>query len=251
MSGPPYPIPPGAGSNGIGEYEIGVSPIGTIPSFDVWTTMISQYANSDIIDNLVLNFSNAIDQTQNFENFFNFIWNVDTAIGYGLDVWGRIVGVNRTLQIPSGKYFGFQEGGSDSYDPFGQSPFFNGQTLTQNYNLSDLEYRRLILAKAFANICNGSIPAINSMLLSLFPNRGNCYVQEGVPTVAWFGFAESTTASGFNQEAFYNGQQEDYMVIAYVFDFVLSPVDYAIVAQSGVLPKPTGVESSIVQTTAT
>jgi len=32
------------------------------------------------------------------------IWNIQTARGVGLDIWGRIVGVTRVLQVSSGIY---------------------------------------------------------------------------------------------------------------------------------------------------
>lgn len=218
MSGPPYPHPnPRPGSNAIGSFVIGVSPIGTIPPFDFWTTIISQYANSPILTQLVQNFSAYIDQTKNFDDFFDLIWNVDTAEGYGLDVWGAIVDVSRTLHVSSTIYFGF-ESASPSVDTFGAASFFSGQGLTENFNLADPAYRTLIFAKALANITDGSIPAINQILLNLFPNRGNCYVIDG----------------------------ED-MTMTYFFQFVLSPVEQAIVTQSGVLPQPCGVEVSYVQ----
>jgi hypothetical protein len=208
-----------AGSNAIGSFIIGVSPIGDIPPFDYWSTVISQYANSPVITQLVANFSAYVDQTINLENFYDLVFNVDTAQGYGLDVWGKIVGVSRTLHIVgSQKYFGFDEATPISADPFGQSPLFSGAQLTSNFDLSDAAYRTLIFAKALSNISDGSIPSINQILLNLFPHRGNCYVTDGLD-----------------------------MTMTYTFAFVLTPVELAIVSQSGVLPKPTGVSSTIVQ----
>lgn len=246
MSGPdlPRPVP---GSNGIGEFEIGVSAIGTIPPFDVWETIISQYANSPQLTALLETCFAYLDQTRDFEAFFNLIKNVDTAVGYGLDVWGRIVGVSRIIQVVDNSYFGFKEA-IPGDDTFGAASFYNGQGLTSNFQLSDQAYRQLILAKAFANICDGSIPSINSMLMTLFPHRGNAYVTEGSPDVPYFGFTESTTAWGFNQACFYSGQTIETMIMTYTFEFVLSPVELAIVTTSGVLPKPTGVKASVVQT---
>src|SRR4051812_42839886 len=98
MSGPDINRPR-PGSNAIGSFSIGVSPIGTIPSFDYWLTVISQYANSPILDTLVQNINESIDPTVNIDAFFDNMWNIDTAIGYGLDVWGRILGVSRTLAV--------------------------------------------------------------------------------------------------------------------------------------------------------
>lgn len=218
MSGPPYPHPnPAPGSNAIGSFVIGVSPIGSISSFDVWTTVVSQYANAPILTQLITNFAGYIDATQNFDQFFDFIWNVDTAVGYGLDVWGRIVGVARVLQLPSNtSYLGFEE--ATDWQPFGQAPFYSGDPVTNNYSLSDDAYRTLIFAKALANICDGSIPAINQLLLNLFPSLGNCYVTDGLD-----------------------------MTMTYTFGFILSPVQLAIVQNSGVLPKSTGVSVTVVQ----
>lgn len=219
MTGPAYPRAR-AGSNAIGSFVIGVSPIGPISTFDVFDTVISQYANSPTLTLLCQNLQQYFDQTANFSNLFDMIWNVDSAQGYGLDVWGRIVGVSRTLTVASSVFFGFDQQSPtvDTFGPAGGSPFYIGVPSTSNYALTDQAYRQLIFAKAFANICDGSIPAINQILMSLFPNRGNCYVTDGLD-----------------------------MTMVYTFEFLLTPLEQAIVSQSGVLPKPVGVEASFVQ----
>lgn len=250
MSGPEYPIPPGSGSNAIGRFIIGVSKIGDIPPFDIWETVISQYANSDILTKLITNFAEYIDPTANFEQFFDLIWNVDTAIGYGLDVWGRIVGIGRYLQIPNSDiYFGFCEAHEPNYQGFDNGPFYFSHPLTTTYELSDSAYRKLIFAKALSNICDGSIPAINQLLINLFGGIGlpNCYVKEGDPAEPYFGFCESTTAEGFNQAPFYSGQVAPRMRIYFVFNRKLTPVELSIVQTSNVLPRPTGVKAIVVQ----
>lgn len=217
-TGPPYPLPPPPTGIGTG-FAPGVSPIGTPPPFNYWLTVLSQYANSPILTKLVSNFFQYLDQTANFDEFFDLIWNVDTAEGYGLDVWGRIVGVTRVLTVASGpKFFGFGEAGTISADPFGQSPFFSGQgQLTSSFSLSDDAFRTLILAKALSNISDGSIPSINALLRSLFTGRGDVFVLDN-----------------------------NNMTLTYRFHFILSSVELAIVSQSGVLPKPTGVQAQIV-----
>lgn len=245
-TGPAYPPPPGAGSNAIGVGAIGTTlRIGDIPAWDVWETVQSQYANSEVITTLLTNFADFIDQTQNFIAFFDLIMNVDTAIGYGLDVWGRIVGVNRIIKIVTPlPYFGFQE--SQEAVGFDQAPFYSGQIVTTSFVLTDEAYRKLILTKAFANISQCSIPMLNKMLLTLFPHRGNCYVTEGATPGPWFGFKESTDAVGFNQAPFYTGDAIPRMVMTYTFEFALSPLELAIVQSSGVMPKPTGVKATVI-----
>lgn len=217
MSGPTYPPGPQPGSNAIGFFQIGISPIGTIAPFDWWQTVISQYANSAILTQLISNFFQYIDPTQSLDAFFDFVLNVDTAQGEGLNIWGRIVGVTRVLNIASGDFFGMTGPTGASGDPYNVSPFFSGSSpLTNNYALTDSAFRTLIFAKALANISDGSIKSINQILINLFPGRGNAYVIDN----------------------------ED-MTLVYRFEFTPTPVELAIVGQSGVLPKPVGVLASI------
>lgn len=214
--GPSYPHPsPAPGSNALGSFSIGVSPIGTISSFDPWDTVISQYANSAKLDALITSLNAALDLTPEFDNFFDLMWNVNTAQGYGLDCWGRIVGVTRTVSIPgSTTFLGFEE--ANSWTGFGQGGFFSGGQTTTNFQLSDADFRTLILAKAAGNICSGGIPAINAILLAIFPGQGIAFVEDGLN-----------------------------MSLTYVFEFILTPPQAAIIAQENVLPTPAGVAVAI------
>lgn len=204
---------------GIGSFTIGVSAIGTSPPFDWKTTLLSQYANTQILFTLLEDFNAYIDQTKNLDDWYDNVWNVMTAQGYGLDVWGRIVGVSRVLQVSNGKFLTFEETGNSSVQGGGwdQAIWYNGQGTSENFRLADDAYRTLILAKALANICDGSIPGINNLLMNLFPDNGDTYVVDN----------------------------ED-MTVDYVFTMPLDAVQSAIVFQSGVLPRPNGVKVNIV-----
>lgn len=218
MTGPNYPrYPTGTapGGNGIGQFVIGVSPLGDIPSWDVWVQIISQYANSDRIDAVIQSFNEAMDQTENIENLYDFIWNIETAVGYGLDVLGRILNIKRTIPIGgSTTYLGNEEAGS--WTGFGQGILYSGGGTTTNFTLLDPDYRTLLYAKSASNITDGSIPAVNQILLTLFPGRGACFVADGLN-----------------------------MTLTYTFEFSLSPVELAIVQFSGVLPTSAGVIPNI------
>ena len=167
-----------------------------------------------------------IDPSANIEAFYSLVWNVDTAVGYGLDVWGRIVGVGRVLQLASQNFLGLENpiNTEASGEPFNQAPFYDGGSLTNNYALLDGPFRALILAKALANISNATIPSINQILINLFglagplPLAGNSYCTDG-----------------------------ENMTMTYTFNTTLDPVTEAIVFQSGVLPKPCGVSATVVQ----
>lgn len=183
-------------------------------AFDVGPTVISQYANSPTLLRLIENMAAYIDPSADFLNFFSFVWNVDTAVGFGLDIWGRIVGVSRVLPISGAlNDFGFHNSDSPpDWEPFNQGPFFSGNANTGAYTLPDDAYRTLILTKALANITATNAQALNQLVRNLFPGRGRCYVQD---------------LGG--------------MAMSYVFEFALSTVEYAILTQSGVLPHPAGV----------
>lgn len=196
----------------------GIDPADPLPGspFRVSDTILSQYANSPVILALATAFADAIDQTPNIAAFFIDIWDIDTATGYGLDVWGRIVGVSRALTVPASGDFGFSDGG---YAPFGQGPFYSYSPASNTYLLADGAYRLLILCKALSNISASTAPAINAMLRLLFAGRGRCYSAD----------------LGAMQ-----------MMLA--FEFPLRPYELAILTQSGALPRPAGVQSYVLQT---
>jgi len=198
--------------NSIGQFVIGQSAIGTPAPFNHRQTLISQYANSPTLLALIDNFAQYIDPTANLDAFYDVIWNVATAQGVGLDIWGRIVGVSRVVPTVADIDFGFAEAGTVSAAPFGFGEFFGGGALTSNNNLSDEAFRLLIFAKAMANITDCSVTSINQIMLSLFPGRGDCHVVDNLN-----------------------------MTMTYVFNFATTPVEKAVIQGSGVLPRPTGV----------
>lgn len=171
-----------------------------------------------------------IDPRNNLIDFYNYVWNVDTAVGFGLNNWGRIVGVSRVITIPgSAGAFGFANDDTPpDWENFGSAdaapgavggPFFSGQISTGGFTLNDDSYRTLILTKALANICATTAPALNQLIQNLFPGRGRAFVVDGGKT--------NSSVGG--------------MRMTYVFEFALSSIEYAILAFSGVLPHPAGV----------
>lgn len=209
---------PVAGPNGIGQFQIGISSIGDQP-FNWQTTLYSQYANSPVILQWLDYFSQWIDANQSIDMWYDMLWNVDTAVGYGLDVWGRIVGVNRVIPIVTQKYLWFEEADETTYgDTFNNSIWYSGQIIgPSNYALSDDAFRILILAKAASNIWDGSIPGLNKILRMLFPGQV-VYCTDG-----------------------------ENMTMTYTFSFVLNPVQQSIVENTNVLPRPCGVKATVVQ----
>lgn len=186
---------------------------------DVEQTIISQYANSPTLVRLVDNMNEYIDPRANFAAFYNFVWNVNTAVGFGLDIWGKIVGVSRLLQIPGNDpIVGFDNTDlPKDWTPMSQGRFAVEGEVTTAYTLPDDAYRVLVLTKALANIITTTAPALNQLLRNLFPGRGRAFVRD-----------------------------LGNMSMAFVFNFRLTAVEYAILTQSGVMPHPAGVFYSVI-----
>ncbi|MDE1906082.1 MAG: DUF2612 domain-containing protein [Rhodospirillales bacterium] len=185
------------------------------------STLLAQYANSPTISGLVEAMNQWLDPSADLESFRSMIWDVSTAQGYGLDVWGKIVGVSRLLTVVNTQStFGFKEQylstSPTNPNTFGFAPFYAGVT-TGTYSLPDASFRTLIYVKALANITNCTAPSLNRLLSLLFASRGAVFVQDS------------------------GGMQ-----ISLVCNFTLSPVDLSILASAAV-PRPAGVLVSIVQ----
>lgn len=201
-------------------------------------TLLSQYANSPIIVGLLDALNDAIDPAADIDAFVANVWNIDTAQGYGLDVWGRIVGLSRIVQLPAQTvYFGFATGSTpETAQPFGQGVFYGGPSATTAYTMTDAAYRPLILFKAFVNISDMSIPTLNRMINMLLPGVvGNYfvdgYVIDGYVIDGQPGRSHVVDLGG--------------MAMRYVFDAALTPFQQAIATMPGLLPHPTGVTVTV------
>lgn len=184
----------------------------------VHKTIISQYSSTQTIVGLIERMNDAIDPRVDLQNFYDWCWNVDTAVGKGLDIWGSIVGVARLLKIPGDlDTFGFvNETIPYDWQPFNQGTFYKGAFDTQAYLLPDDTYRTLILTKALANIVATTAQNLNKLLRNLFPGRGRAYVTD-----------------------------DGGMAMTFTFEFEITTAEYAILTQSGVLPHPAGVRYSV------
>jgi uncharacterized protein DUF2612 len=134
-------------------------------------TIISEYANSPVLLQLVTNMDAYIDPDANLDAFYGTVWNVLTAQGFGLDIWGQIVGVTRGLNIPE-----------DTPNPGGY-PFTPG-----TYSLGDNDYRKVILVKALGNITDCSTRSINQLLTNMFVNQGRAYALDNFSMSMTFTF---------------------------------------------------------------
>ena len=176
-----------------------------------------QYAASPRIKQLI-RYNTEYFSASWVDEFYNVVWNVDTAQGFGLDIWGRIVAIEdgRLLQIDAGvAYFGFNDNLNQSWQTFNNGTFYNGVTETRTFELADQAFRTLILTKALANISDSTMSSLNGVLKNLFPGRGRCWVND---------------LQG--------------MAIRYVFEFPLESWEMSVLSKD-TLPRPGGVIANV------
>lgn len=170
---------------------------------DVKKTIISQYANSPIICGLIESLNDCLDPSKNIDDFYRTIWNLSTAEGIGLDIWGRILGISRYILITEKNQFL----GSSLSDKDLQN-----FKLNTNYKMNDEMFRSMLFIKAYSNIIYCTAYHINQLLTNLFKKRGPAYYVK-------------------------NGT----MKARYVFEFNLSAIEKAALISTDLLPRPTGV----------
>lgn len=176
---------------------------------NVKDTVISQYAHSPVMLEIIKSMNESIDPRHNIQAFYDDIWNISTAKGYGLDVWGAIVGIDRRVKVTAQDVnIGF----SDGFTPFNDGVWSIGANSANIYRLDDEAYRNVIMIKAAGNIIYATAYHINKLLSKLFEKRGRAY------------FVKNGT-----------------MAARYLFEFYLNPVERSMIRQSDILPRPTGV----------
>jgi hypothetical protein len=186
---------------------------------------MKQYAASTTIQQLITDWDSYFNT--NWENqLYDVVWNVDTAQGFGLDIWGRIVIVSRNLTIPDeisdNPYFGYTvTSGEQSWYPFNHGTFYSGENQTNTVSLTDQAYRVLILAKALSNISATDSKSINQALKQLFPGRGRTWVND-----------------------------LGSMAMRFVFEFSLESWEKAVLVAGNVLPRPAGVSAYVFEVPA-
>lgn len=140
---------------------------------DISPTIQSQYACSPKIMALAQGFADLIDPEADLQLFYDKVFNIDTAQGVGLDIWGRIIGLPRTAEMVTKhgvKYFGFDSKAAPNATGFDNDPFYHGAEQVK-FELSDEAYRLFLKTKAMANISTGSLADLNRMLQELLPGR--------------------------------------------------------------------------------
>ncbi|EAS3168156.1 hypothetical protein DOV11_03915 [Salmonella enterica] len=185
-------------------------------------TILTQYSASKKLLSIIDTFNQAVSLDDFTDVFIKKVWDLTTCESFGLDMWGKKVGVDRYITAPiESTSFGFGEADDSDPDyptPFNDAPFFGGVQETTNVRLGDDAYRTLIFCKAFTNISIATIPDVNKFLKILFYQRGRAYCVN----------------------------YRD-MTMGITFEFELAPYEESILTNYNVTPVPSGVQVNIRQ----
>lgn len=148
-------------------------------NFYIDATVQSQYAASPHIRALVDSFWEAINPEADINEIYKKMVNPETAEGFGLDVWGRIVAIGREYIAldESTKYLGFNPPAgvtNPRLNSLNNAPFY--RPVDGKVRLADNAYRTYIFIKAMINIGTGTLASINAMLNFMFPSAKICCI---------------------------------------------------------------------------
>ena len=180
---------------------------------DIDPTIIRQYFTSPRLRRILEDYRDNLDPTPFIELLTENWLDPRTATQWGLDIWGRIVGVSRYLSVSADKFIGYEEAGDLTTDTYGYAIWYNGfdASGTTLYLADDL-FRQLIYAKAWSNNSDRSIRSLNGCLQMLFGSSGGAYAQDN-----------------------HDG------TITIVMNFIPTAAQTAIITQTDVLPVRAGV----------
>lgn len=115
------------------------------PKIDLNDCYLWQYEQAEKLKKILQNKQAFLDKNvkQFWDDWVKNVFNIDTANTFGLELWGRFLGVGRPSYVD------------------------NGQTI----DFTDEQYRTVLKGRVMLMMSNGSIPSINQYLNYLFPNK--------------------------------------------------------------------------------
>lgn len=187
-----------------------------------------QYAKAHFLNSLL---SAKFDFFKNsafgfFSDWYKDVFNLDTANAFGLEVWGRILGVKRPSSAPQNyvvdndNVLRFKNANDDSWHSIwisGNPARLSVETNPDNSGvqgaipISDTMYRRCLKAKLFLLYSNYSVNDIDRYLKYLFPN-GGVYARDNLN-----------------------------MTMDIIFTYVPSDVELSVITFKDFSPRPAGV----------
>lgn len=189
-------------------------------SVDVLKAILWQYNDATTLQAL-LNSKNAwllTNQTQYWQNWYDDVFNLETANQFGLAVWGIILGIKLYVAQPpivDADIFGFD--GSNEFN-FDNGIFGNN---TGGSVVLSTDIQRIALRLRYLQITSsGCVPEINRALKQIFSDYGDVWLYD------------------------YQNMKQ-----AYMFDFTIPFEMQYMLDNYDILPRPAGVKSTYIDLT--
>ena len=117
----------------------------------------NEYALSGRLNQIINGISGAVDPQGDIKKFYQYVYDINQAQGFGLDTWGAILDVPRYLEVKP------KEG----------EPYV--------VKLNDDLYRLTLQLRCITNLTNCSCESIDTMIANVFAGRGKVFtLEEGV-----------------------------------------------------------------------
>lgn len=170
--------------------------------------MLAQYANSPTIVKLVTGINEQLNNAKTIEDWYRLVFNLKTAQGYGLDIWGKILNQSRRF-----KYIDENEQEQEIYLQGAQT--IGGVSYTADQ--IEEKYRMILFFRSFSYVGNCTLQSLNTMLNFFFLSQLN------------------------NENKIVRVIDYGTMAIEAYFSFFVEKLDKAIIT-SDLFPHPTGVK---------
>lgn len=112
-----------------------------------------QYAHSPKLVGLINGLAEGLSPQNSLKAFYDNVFNINSASGSGLDVWGDIFNIKRSLTLTL-------------------------DNVETQYTMTDDEYRMILKLAASKNISDATCGNIYTVLSTVFSQFGNIYVSD-------------------------------------------------------------------------
>lgn len=128
------------------------------PQIDIQQCVLWQYANSPALRTLLQDKSAFYQQNvaQFWNDWFNDVFNINTATDFGLSVWGEILDFPRQIKSNTGTI----------------------------HNLTTEQYRTILKGQLLKFRMDGTVPQVNEWLKVVFGNQGNVFCLDNLDMTA-------------------------------------------------------------------
>lgn len=116
--------------------------------------ILNEYTSSTRLISLIDGIAKGIEPSEDIANFYSYIYDIRQAQGFGLDTWGAILDVSRTLEV----------------FPEDKDPYI--------VTLDDGLYRTVLLLRCTTNLTNCSCAEIDALIYNIFKERGKVFTLE-------------------------------------------------------------------------